>query len=566
MNSLLINGLVVLILTSNSLTSLISSPKIRTSNVLDDLTSANIDLNDNYDELSVISFQEYSYSLDGSNSFGLYVYLVNPDLISFDLESNLNKIEINYSKYHLNLISSELSSKFIKFSVDGFTNELATACGRVYKVSGFELYSTGSNAIEYKVGGEYKFSGFVSSDNLTCDVKDLETLDLNVRDTYYRFNSVDSAVKTQLDSVYFGVPNKILLKYGTLDSIKAEYYEYKTSPIFVMKSSDYSLFNYWVGVNQTSSNHCDYGILTSSSSNLTSETSGGAYYSYDPLVKMPLTYTVSSSYWTKNLTYLFDGGGTGLVDVSRDRLKSYIYNYDKSYINGRNYKGLSEDLFQGKVDDGHVRGFNQVKINSKDKMSLFTFDGNTGWDYFLNQFRKREDVTTINPIVKVDNIVGKTASDLYINDNDYGDFKSSFNSNLASNKSTFIFRFSSSKYFADQVCDYHYGDLAYEGVDGFVASESVYLDFDILSLTFSKEGVFHEMAVVMSPIDVIADITAPLTSNWLLDLIKSLFLILLGVLIIYFVARLLIALAPTFKTYSTSHKTVKKYSKKHKKK
>lgn len=540
------------------------------SNVIDDLKSiSNFNFNDYkknsassvVNPPSIISFIENGYSFSkkvNSSNFGLYAIIYNPDLISFDFNSTLNKIELsagnqdNFFKFHLDYLNDAYDSLYIKFKVSLSSgdkekiNESLNRDERIYRISGIELKKKEStNASDYftqknKMGGIYSYTGFaknmgksgVNDSSLNYTVNDLYTLNLDVKDTYYRFNSPDYAISTQLDSVYFGVPNEVLNNYGSLEKIKCEYNEYKTSPIFVLKTDDVPLFNSWVGKKQTSDNHCNYSLITTSSFGDTKE-AGGVYYGYDSVkVDMPLNYVINSNKWVNNMSYLFDGGTFGLNDISRDVLKTYIYSYNKSHFDGYTDKGISMDLLNGKIDDGHKQGLNVIEISKNDNLSLTTFNGNSAWDYFFNIWKKESEVVNIDPIVKVNSVLNKTSKDLYINDYDLNSFKSYYSDGLLNNKSTFLFRFSSGKYFHDLISDYKYGDVSFEGTDGYVAQENVYFDFDIISLTFSKNGIEYLIPAVSDPIDIIADIVHPEEGSLWASILKVLKIALLVIFVL----------------------------------
>lgn len=561
---------------------------ISNSNVLDDLKSVT---NFNFDDYrknsassvvnppSIISFVENGYSFSkgtNSGSYGLYVIVYNPDLLSFDYSSNLNKIELSvgeqndYSKFNLSYLDSANDELYIKFKINLSSIDLTNFNmflekeERLYRVSGIELKKNDStNASDYftlknKMGGIYSYTGYakkldengLNNSSLNYTVKDLYTLNLDVKDTYYRFNTTDYAISTQLDSVYFGVPNEVLNKYGSLEKIQCEYYEYKTSPIFVLKTDDVPLFNSWIGKKQTSDNHCNYSLITTSSFGDTKE-AGGVYYGYNPVkVDMPLNYVINSNKWVNNMSYLFDGGTYGLNDISRDVLKTYIYSYNKSHFDGYTDKGISMDLLNGKIDDGHKQGLNVIEISKNDNFSLTTFNGNSAWDYFFNIWKKESEVVNIDPIVKVDSVLNKTSKDLYVNDYDLNKFKSYYSDCLINNKSTFLFRFSSGKYFHDLISDYKYGDVAFEGTDGYVAQENVYFDFDIISLTFSKNGIEYLIPLVSDPIDIIGDIIHPEEGSlWssILKVLKILLLIIFVFLGIWILEKLFRIFGISFK-------------------
>ena len=63
-----------------------------------------------------------------------------------------------------------------------------------------------------------------------------------------------------------------------------------------------------------------------------------------------------------------------------------------------------------------------------------------------------------------------------------------------------------------------------------MAQESVFFDFDIIQLTFQRDGVYTVIPVVSSPIDIVNDITPPTDHSedaWWKILIAILILILL---------------------------------------
>ena len=50
-------------------------------------------------------------------------------------------------------------------------------------------------------------------------------------------------------------------------------------------------------------------------------------------------------------------------------------------------------------------------------------------------------------------------------------------------------------------------NIAY--TDTYVAQQTVFFDFDIIELTFNKNGVYHVIPVVSDPVDVVNEINAP---------------------------------------------------------
>ena len=75
------------------------------------------------------------------------------------------------------------------------------------------------------------------------------------------------------------------------------------------------------------------------------------------------------------------------------------------------------------------------------------------------------------------------------------------------------------------------------------AWESVFFDFDIIQLTFNREGVYTVIPVVSSPIDVVDDITPPVQldddTDWWKTVLAVLLIILLFVLLGPFLSLLI---------------------------
>lgn len=248
------------------------------TNVLDDLEGATIDgepfrLTDYapnaYTKTDVILLSEYCYGYYGNmrNNYGLYVYVWNPQLIGYDLHSELNQIEFataendHYNKYPLEYLNMSNEPGYegvlYKFKIDLTAVQkesiLAAFSGkqeRYYHVSGIELLINGdTNATEYNVNKEYIYSGYAagygpdseSESTLTCSVDKFgKTLSLDVKSTYWRPEGThsDGYTRDTLHSVYFAVPNDILAEYGNMTAVHARWLNAYTAPIFVTGNRD----------------------------------------------------------------------------------------------------------------------------------------------------------------------------------------------------------------------------------------------------------------------------------------------------------------------------------------
>ena len=269
------------------------------TNVLDDLRSSesfNI-LKYPFTEskdIQIINFVEYCYSFRANmrDNYGLYVYIYNPKGLNLDT-GNANFIQMavsydengnptDYEKFGLKFLSkaeeSNYKNLFYKFKVIDREINGTTFFDRVnsnerrYDVSGIELLTYGKNlATEYNVAGSFRFTGYAkgygsdedADSTLNCDVKELETITLQTHSTYYRTGEYARNHKHDLTSVYFSVPNRFFETYGALQKIKAEWYEYQTTPIVITSNSAvYDLLYPYIGVNVNDNTNIPIQIYT----------------------------------------------------------------------------------------------------------------------------------------------------------------------------------------------------------------------------------------------------------------------------------------------------------------
>ena len=562
------------------------------TNVLDDLRSSTVDgkpfnLNEYpFDSTGlikspkIINFVEYCYSfkVNMQDNYGLYIYFYNPQALELDTSNKGNKIQLavkydgdgtptDYEKFDLQFCSVSTEPNyyrlFYKFKIvdkkgaDGKTIlQRVNSNERRYDISGVELVTKGNkNAVEYAVGGTYKFSGYVSGygadetapSNLTCSVTELETISLDVKSTNFRTQSSSAGKdhQNQLDSVYFSVDNSLLEKYGKLQKIKAEWYEYKTAPIVVVSDKGiYDTINGYVGKNI--GEHTD-GLRYSLgydrnviSSQYSTVINYGWSYNVDCYSSVGLsTFVVGSADICPLLPYLFYTGGTSVSDynIPTETLKQWIYTYDKSANNGylpiKNGQ-ISADLFMESVDDGRTFGYNCVEIDASEKYDLLSYSENHGfWDkvcdygFFSTLFGK---VPTDNNVYGIEPIYAVKDSDLsydnngissalLLDKNDVDDFKTYYNNAKAQDKTTFLFRYAVTDYFAGTLTidDSQSTNGLLIKDTAYMAKETVFMDFDIIQLTFNRDGVYHVIPVVSNPIDVVGAITPPVEfdgNNW----------------------------------------------------
>lgn len=529
-------------------------PKIDTTNVIDDLTEAKINLNNLGSVEKIITFQEYSYSQFESKNkdYGLYVYIYNPKQIDYLFDTTLNKIEINNNKYSLKYLNSEFEKKYIKFKVKDYSISKANECNRKYDLSSYEIYDYSLSKIRsVKVAKTYTFTGEYTTNNLKCDLDELETIDLEVNHTFYR-KPYDSCNSNQIDTVYFKVPNKYLNDYGFLAGVKAEWYRYRTNPIFVMKSDDYKIFSPYIGKNYADGSP-DYNIV---------------FACYDQNETLTHYENVYGGNLFNTIDFMFDGGTTGFENYKIP--SGTLENYIKNYTYGNKLPcGYSERLFSHCLKNENIdilQGFNSnfENIPKDQKYGYYmkdfsssdevTFNA-TNYDPTANFWEQLKFAFTPNKefpldyktIEKLDDNVNSDVytSDKYAIDSDsLEDVKTYYNNNKTDN-GIYLFRFAYSDYFNIKVLDKKKSDIAAEGVDGYLARQDVYLNFDIISLTFAKDGIFTELPVAMDPINVMAPIInyTTLSTGFLqkiLEALKTILLLLVGLLIIFLVVKVIL--------------------------
>ncbi len=483
---------------------------------------------------------------------------------------------IKYEKFDLKFCSKSTGaydSLFYKYKViDHVSDDGKTILQRVnsnerrYDISGIELMTVGNvNVTDYEVGGTYKFSGFAKgygadetaeSTLKSYDIEELETIELDLNSTFYRTDRVNSNGANHYDTintVYFSIPESIFNEYGNLQKIRAEWFEYKTKMMAITSNTDfYNTMKQYTGVEiaETDNGYYDENIPfnlkiydgsysgtgTSGSSyydwayNLPSEEPGfGAWFNYIDKVSTILPIVFNSSVdkdfeldsIDKILSFFYSDTVAG--NVAGVKLLDYIYNYSNDLGHGylddlENKKGkqISKDLFENSVDVGRQIGYNDKIIDLGDTFELKSYDSNHSWWDKLWDFGFSWPSTsgnyTISPIyeVKAKDLVNDksiVSDNLFIFEDHVDDFKEYYVSETLKGNKVILFRFANTDYYA---CNVDGRD------DTYVAQQTLFFNFDIIELTFNKDGKYMVIPVVADPIDIASDITSPPPKfNWL---------------------------------------------------
>ena len=601
------------------------------TNVLDDLQSSKVNgkpfdiadypFNESKD-IQVISFVEYCYSYKANlrDNYGLYVYIYNPKGLNLSTNEKQNKIQMavaydaegnptDYAKFSLEFCSKvesgDYKNLFYKFKVidhkvNGTTfSDRVNSNARRYDVSGVEITTYGSStATEYSVCGTYIFTGFAegygpdanAKSTLSCDVEYLETIELSVKHTFYRSetSALGSGHQNQLDTVYFSVPKRFLDTYGTLQRIKAEWYEYKTKEILVTSNTDfYNAASPYIGVPLGNSPN-EYGLYEyvediGYSLGIGAGKAGDMYVAQwgwnlgDGYLHVP-TNVLYYMFLVDDIEEYDPYAETVTVGgIQSNDLYEYIKNYRKSYTSGKlpiKDGTISADLFESDIDDS--RKMNNENGVIKKGYSYYDFDADVDlqtlqswsstspsfWDNWLNfglgaafTGGPNEESKTVAPIqiLKASDLTGtnaEIAERLLVNVNDVDAIKAEYNNAVTvsgtndEEKVVVLFRFATSDYYSEAVdiiepnAGFLWSDKHYEG-EAYIAQESVFFDFDIIQLTFNQDGEYTVIPVVSSPIDIVNDITPPVNMPDEVDWWKIALALILVVLLLVLLAPVL---------------------------
>ena len=548
-------------------------------------------------DCQIVGFVENCYSENFSGQdrhYGLYVWVYNPTGSEIRSDGN-NDINLSanggasYENVDLKLLSHTPDNLIYKFRIEDvkITDLLADARTyaaehegvRSYKVAGVQLQEGTMLANDSKVGKEFIFTGYAKGcdesakeePTLTMKTAGLETIHLELHHATWR-SGVGSGLKgwvqDAIHTAYFGLPKEYLDEYGNLQKIKAEWDEYKTKEIFATYDGNaFNALSPWRGVvlENGRSEELNYRILwdwyipTSIDPNgvLSNATYFGRGYNDASNAKVGLdgivyrydsTYTSLSQFnWLFNITSKDDA-------VSSAELQDYMSNYPK---NSAALAGgqFSLDLFESGIDTDRQEAFDAdgdhhivQEIDLDEKINDIKVPG-PFWDrVFGDGTTTMQDLDPIIVIagddlteLKAWNAVNaehvKAFEEKYRIENDSGDtgnvlrdLKKIAEEGLC----PVLLRFAVTDYYCSSA---YFDDIdeSFEGIDGYVAKQTVFLNFDVVSLSFKTKDDGNNLVVipvVADPINVIPSLIPP-PVNEELDYLKFIVGLLLVVIIIF---------------------------------
>ena len=536
------------------------APALDQTSILDDLEEVDLSAYPKNESgtVTLLNFAEFGYAQIPSDSdFGIYLYVYNPTERELSERIGANTVNMavaydeagaptEYSNLSLTVIDRTDNFRFYKFrvtdgaAIEARAREYAAAHGeRRYDVVGIQLWGKGSasadEAKDNAISATYYFSGYSAGfdvggseeSTLTCRTDKLETVPLRIHSTYYRQDSINgngAGHHNQLSSVYFAIPKDKIQTYGMLYAVKCSWDERRTTPIIVTNRADvYELVNTHLGISSNEIKDSALGI----GDDLIASTAG--LYSFKRVWGYDITKYFGfsgSGFYAPGYAFLVDENDMLNVQISSAQMKQWISDH-----------GFADYLFADDVDEGRAYGEQVHTFYADEPFDMTSFNSSaSGWDKFVLAWQSvfggwdwGEDVNGIEPIKYVtDEDFSGTDSDdaerLFINDQDYSDFKTFYNTNNEKND-VFLLRFAVTDYYANmqyvQDLSKFVPDLEREST--YLAEETVFLNFDIIELTFKLEdGTETVLGVVADPIDIIAGIDPPrVTDNrwWLYALI-----------------------------------------------
>ena len=507
-----------------------------------------------------------------------------------------------YEKFSLEFCSKvesgDYKNLFYKYKVvdrkiDGTTfDRRVNSNERRYDISGIELAVHGSGiATEYHVGTTYRFTGYAAGygqnskedSTLHCEIEKLETISLSVKHTFYRSktSTLGAGHQNQLDTVYFTVPKSYIEEYGKLQRIKAEWYEYKTKDILVTSNAAfYQAAKPYVGVPLGSKpnqyGQYEYVEDIGYSLGINAGKAGDMYvanwgwnlgtgYFHSPTNVLYYMFYVSDIDEYDPYAKKVSSGG-----VESNELSEYIRAYTKTYENGRlpvKNGTISADLFEADIDESRKMDNGSGKIQMG--YSCYDFDADLDtqvlsswsdsdpsfWDNwkhfglgaaFTGGPEEASRVVAPIQILRADDLDGsdaKVSERLLVNIKDVASIQETYAKATENDEVVVLFRFATSDYYAQSATIIEPGagflgaDKKYEN-QAYIASESVFFDFDIIQLTFNKEGIYTVIPVVADPIDAIGGITPPVDLPGELEWWQVVFALAMIVLLILVLAPL----------------------------
>lgn len=545
---------------------------------------------------SVLNVTEYCYSTNteiASTYYNLYFYVYNPKGEEI-LQSSNNNIQLdiffdengnavsNVWQHHILYICDYTDNfLFYKFrllsptSVLTFANSYAyyNYGARKYSISGITLTYNDTETdnleqIESTVATSFTYTGFSKGcgnepeSTLACVVNGLETISLDINHTTWRnqfyLNDNRDPIHTTdaISTAVFGLPKRYLEEYQKLSGILAEWYEYKTKPIFVTRDEGaYNNLKNFIGKDVLSNNAgLDFRVFWEQRTHVPSGESTSAYTFYylnkcfnsKGLKGGSVLGSGNFKQWEleadfKSLNEMFwlfpisEKTGVGYdiyPEVVLQYMKDYtagLYTLDSEGTPIPKNEDLDEtgqfsmDLFEKSVDYGRTMGYNHKLTTVEDLFTIKEQNKNKNFWEILFNYNNVSSTLEVDPFVVIEeipeNMTPEQFESKYYVDDSYGQIREDSSERsllydcrkmLEEGIHPVLFRFANTQYYGANAYFDSISNSAFSDSDGYIAQETVFLNFDILSLTFQKDnGDEIIIPVVSNPTNIIAGLISP---------------------------------------------------------
>ena len=511
----------------------------------------------------IIYLQEYCYSERPllKENYGVYIYVYNPAEKEIKSESDYNVVNMateynesgepcNYENVKLIYLDSTANKRFYKFKLSDslirlrLEREYMQRHGkRRYDIAGMQLHYKGELQVtDVTVGLKYEWTGFAhgcgaeydAESTLQCNYAETETLYLEPTPTVYRpegTNGKNDYTQDSLHSVWFSVPNEYMEKYGELYALHATYLNAVLKPMLVTGNRDiYSSVRERLGIEyprHDQSGDFHYGFMSEFEARAGAGNVVHNYCKYgfnleNGFIRLENCESVLSAIYG----VFYAGSGNDSADsytVSSAALQQCLAE-SKNKFGGETVLGKYSRAMFDSVDNT----LTDIRITRNETYSLTSEKiSSTWWERLWGgshtEFSHTFDgIEAIRPLTYNDfSGTDKEVSDrLYIDESDVSALKTAAQN---SGESTYyLFRYQVSDYESSEVkegeWEYRYNALnptasgwTFKDADtnAYFFKETVNLDFDIIDVTFNKNGTLAVIPVVMSPIDVIPSATPP---------------------------------------------------------
>lgn len=551
----------------------------------------------------LLAFTEFAFTLkyEYQKYYGLYVYLYYPqgnlvideDVHDIKMACKYKDNEpVHWCHYPLKFLSKDINGVLYKFKimdsitepenkiVDTFSRVAMSSTNRRYDINSIQLMEIDKKKVDYSIGGTWTITGYdkgmhdtsMEESTLQSVATFKNTLKLDVHSTYFRSWLVEDSFSMAdlLSSVYFSVPNSIDKSYDRLYAIDFEAYKYLTSPMFVIYGSMADapgLQTGWIDHKQVYKNlYNQRGLSMSEIEELNeyswmawhanaSNTFNTQYYYYYGNSNPNIVDDAYSYELFDKLAWVLSFNDVVENEISSEKLLAYMAEFsstrNKDILHRYNSLLFSDHYYSNYnnvenviVENGYIR-----KSIIADKMQELkgTPYQHSFWEQLALAFKSTKEPPVpleFLPIqcVEWNDIKNMSDEDIsltyFVAKADVAEFKLYVQQQEAFDKSVYLFRFDvSPTYNALLNCEN-------KGYCGFVTQQPVFLDFDIISLTYDKAGVKTVLPVVSNPIDIIAGIEPPgnidlgLSLNDFNDFLVAIY----SMLIVFFLAIVFIML------------------------